>query len=144
MQCKIPFIILPLRPVDCIRGFSRETLVEMTTNIESQEHRRRQNGEIGYAEHPRAGGTDDLETFFSIAHRYLGMLFSLKQFKEKWQQLVRYVYLHINNAAEILCNTVTTMFSTCLCFQGVIMEDCHSYVANAILNFVTATTLCKF
>ena len=77
------------RPVDCIRGFSRETLVEMTTNIESQEHRRRQNGEIGYAEHPRAGGTDDLETFFSIAHRYLGMLFSLKQFKEKWQKLVR-------------------------------------------------------
>jgi len=63
----------------------------MTTNIESQEHRRRQNEEIGYAEHPRAGGTDDLETFFSIAHRYLGMLFSLKQFKEKWQQLVRYM-----------------------------------------------------
>ena len=58
---------------------------------DAKESRRRQNGEIGYAEHPRAGGTDDLETFFSIAHRYLGMLFSLKQFKEKWQKLVRYV-----------------------------------------------------
>ncbi|KAJ7394540.1 hypothetical protein OS493_000355 [Desmophyllum pertusum] len=77
------------RPVDCIRGFSRETLVEMTTNIESQEHRRRENNIIGYAEHPRAGGTDDMETFFSIAHRYLGLLFTLKQFKEKWQKLVR-------------------------------------------------------
>ncbi|KAJ7384016.1 hypothetical protein OS493_024028 [Desmophyllum pertusum] len=61
----------------------------MTTNIESQEHRRRENNIIGYAEHPRAGGTDDLETFFSIAHRYLGLLFTLKQFKEKRQKLVR-------------------------------------------------------
>ena len=61
---KRPFVILTFRPVDCIRGFSRETLVQMTTNIESQEHCQRQNGDIGYAEHPRAGGMDDLETFF--------------------------------------------------------------------------------
>jgi hypothetical protein len=26
---------------------------------------------VGYPEHPRAGGTDDLETLFSIAHRRL-------------------------------------------------------------------------
>lgn len=78
-----------MRPVDCIRGFSRETLVEMTTNIESQEYRRRLKNEIGYAEHPRAGGIDYLETFFSIAYHYLGLVFSLKQFKEKWPKLVR-------------------------------------------------------
>lgn len=112
MQCKRPFIIFTFRPVDCIRGFSRETLIEMTSNIESQELHRRQNWEIGYAEHPRAGGTDDLETFFSIAHRYLGMLFSLKQFKEMWQKLVRYVYQHLRNTAEKWCNTVSVL----LCF----------------------------
>ena len=75
----------------CIQGLSRETLVEMTTNIESQEHRMKLSYVIGYAEHPRAGGTDDLETFFSIAHCYLGLVVSLKQFKEKWPKLVRYI-----------------------------------------------------
>ena len=49
------------RPTNNICGFSRETLVEMTTNIESQEFRRRENDELGCAEHPRAGGTDDLD-----------------------------------------------------------------------------------
>ena len=82
--------------MDCIRGFSRETLVEMTTNVESQEYRRRLNNEIGYSEHPRAGGTDDLETFSSIAHRYLGLVFSLKQFKEKWPKLVGYINFSFN------------------------------------------------
>ena len=78
------------RPVENIRGFSRETVIEITTNIESQELRRLENEVIGYPEHPRAGGTDDLETFFSLAHRYLGNVFSLKQFKELWPKLVRY------------------------------------------------------
>lgn len=90
------------RPVDRIRGFSRETLVEMTTNIESQERRRRENNSIGYAEHPRTGGTDDLETFFSIAYRYLGLLVALEQFKEKWQRLVRYVLeFHVTNISVL-------------------------------------------
>jgi hypothetical protein len=64
-------------------------VIEITTNIESQELRRRENEAIGYPEHPRAGGTDDLETFFSLTHRYIGNVFSLKQFKEFWQQIVR-------------------------------------------------------
>jgi len=77
------------RPVDCVRGFSRETLVELTTNIESQEHRRRMNSVLGYPEHPRAGVTDDLETLFAMFHRYLGPVFTLKQFKEMWPKIVR-------------------------------------------------------
>ena len=77
-------------PVENIRGFSRETVIEITTNIESQELRRCENEIIGYLEHPRAGGTDDLETFFSLTHHYIGNVFSLKQFKEIWPKLVRY------------------------------------------------------
>lgn len=63
--------------------------MEITTNIESQEYRRRENGLIGYLEHPRAGGTDDLENFFSIIHRLLGTIFTLKQFRDVWNQVVR-------------------------------------------------------
>lgn len=70
-------------------------LIAMTTNIESPEHCRRLKNEIGHAEHPRAGGVDDLETFFSIAHRYLGLLFSLKQFKQTWPKVVRYMCIAV-------------------------------------------------
>ena len=44
---------LLLRPVGGIRGFSRETVVEVTTNVETQELCHRENGAIGYEEHPR-------------------------------------------------------------------------------------------
>ncbi|KAK3716248.1 hypothetical protein QZH41_018049, partial [Actinostola sp. cb2023] len=77
------------RPVENICGFSRETVIEITTNIESQEARRRINNEVGYPMHPRAGGTDDLETFFGLVHRYLGNVFLLKDFKQIWPRLVR-------------------------------------------------------
>ena len=81
--------IIFFRPVENIRGFSRETVIEVTTNIESQERRRLLNKELGYAEHPRAAVTDDLETFYSITHRDLGNVFILKQFKEYWPKGVR-------------------------------------------------------
>ena len=79
------------RPVAGIRGFSRETVGEVTTNIESQEFRRIQNGDIGYEEHPRAAETDDLESYFCVAHRDLGQIFTLKMFKSYWPKSVRYV-----------------------------------------------------
>ena len=44
--------VIFFRPVESIRGFSRETVIEVTTNIESQERRRLLNEELGYAEHP--------------------------------------------------------------------------------------------
>lgn len=55
--------------------------------------RRRESYEIGYPEHPRASGTDDLETFFGIVHRNIGTIFTLKDFKEYWPKAVRYCHL---------------------------------------------------
>lgn len=83
------FLVLFSRPVAGIWGFSRETVVEVTTNIESQELRCTQNREIGYEEHPRAAETDDLESYFCIAHWDLGQIFTLKMFKSYWRKSVR-------------------------------------------------------
>ena len=85
------FFLLSYRPVENICGFSRETVIKVTTNIESQEQRRVQNDAIGFPEHPRAAVTDELETFYGIAHRDLGNVFTLKQFKEYWPKGVRQV-----------------------------------------------------
>ena len=62
--------------------------MEVTTNIESQEHRRRCNNEFG-PEHPRAGTSDDVETFFSVCHQRLGDNFTLEDFKYRWRRLIR-------------------------------------------------------
>ncbi len=77
------------RPIDGIRGFTRETVIEITTNIESQERRRLLNNSLGYEEHPRAGSTDDVEAMFSISHYYLGNSFTLRDWKYKWKKIVR-------------------------------------------------------
>ena len=82
----IPCIKLP---VENICGFSWETVIEVTTKIESQEQRRDQNNVIGFPEHPHAAVTDDLETFYGITHRDLGNVFTLKQFKEYWPKSVQ-------------------------------------------------------
>ena len=82
-------VFLFFRPWEYVVGFSRETVVEITTNIESQEHRWRMNNIVGYPEHRRAGGTDDLENLFSILHRVLEAIFTLKQLNEFWTQVVR-------------------------------------------------------
>ena len=68
------------RPVKELCGFSRETVITVTSNIESMEFRRCQNGEVGYAEHPRAGTTDDVEAIIAFFHRITGIVFTLKQF----------------------------------------------------------------
>ena len=80
------------RPVKEICGFSRETVVPVTTNIESMEFRRCQNNEIGYEEHPRAGSMDDVEAIIAFFHRILGVVFTLKQFKSRWRNIVRCVH----------------------------------------------------
>ncbi len=77
------------RPTDNIQGFTYQTLIELTANIESQELRRQQNSDIGYPEHPRAATTDDNECFFSIVRRHLGGTFTLKQFQISFPKLVR-------------------------------------------------------
>ena len=50
---------------------------------------RRKNLDLGYDEHPQAGATDDVEAFFSLLHRYLGLIFTLKEFKALARKLVR-------------------------------------------------------
>ena len=62
----------------------------VTTNIESIEFRRRQNVELGFEEHLRAGTTDDMEAFFALLHCYLDLIVTLKKFKALWRKLVRY------------------------------------------------------
>ena len=61
------------RPIKGICGFSRETVIAFTTNIESIEFRRRENDSHGFAEHPRARTKDDVEAFFGLLHRFLGL-----------------------------------------------------------------------
>jgi hypothetical protein len=78
------------RPLKGICGFSRETVIAVTTNIESMEFRRRENGRIGYEEHPRAGTSDDVEGFIALLHRFLGNIFTMKQMKSLWRKVVRY------------------------------------------------------
>ncbi|OWF45548.1 hypothetical protein KP79_PYT07067 [Mizuhopecten yessoensis] len=77
------------RPMDNIRGFTRETFIEITTNIESQEVRRLQNAEFGYPEHPRAATTDDVECFFSLTRRQIGDTFTVPEFQNQWAKIVR-------------------------------------------------------
>ena len=77
------------RPIKGICGFSRETVIAVTSNIESMEHRRRETWRIGYPEHPRAGTSDDVEAFISLLHRFLGNIFTVKDMKSRWRKTVR-------------------------------------------------------
>ncbi|XP_078618099.1 uncharacterized protein LOC144885838 [Branchiostoma floridae x Branchiostoma japonicum] len=78
------------RRVEGLCGFSRETIVGITSNIDSQERRRRQNDDLGFPEHPRAGTTDDVECFFSMLHhKARGQLVTLKDFKYLFRKLVK-------------------------------------------------------
>ena len=72
---------------DC--GFPCEKVIATTTNIKSVEYRRRENSSIGYEEHPRAGTSDDVETIIALFHRFLGAIFTVKEFKACWQRVVR-------------------------------------------------------
>jgi len=58
-------IIFLLRRISNIRGFSRETLVALVANLESQLAGMEKKVQHGLApEHPRASTTDDVECFF--------------------------------------------------------------------------------
>ena len=89
IACHYAICCIFSRPVEYIGGFTTEVIIEITTNIESQEPRRCQSNEIGYPEHLRAGLTEDLECFFGVARSRLGNVFTLKEFKDGWPKLVR-------------------------------------------------------
>lgn len=74
------------RPIKGIRGFSRETVIALLTNIESQEYVRRQHLHQNESpEHPRASSTDDVECFFSVLHNQLGLNYNLKAIQNRWR-----------------------------------------------------------
>ena len=73
-------------------------MVEVTTNIVSQELCRLGNNIIGYEEHLRASETDDLESYFCVCHCHLGTIFTFKQFQPYWPKSVRLEQIISNNA----------------------------------------------
>ncbi len=76
------------RPLNCILGFTYETLVAVTTDIESRELKRIQNMEEGLPqEHPRSSTTDDVECFFSVMRDMIGKNFTIKRAQFEWRKL---------------------------------------------------------
>lgn len=62
-------------------GFPERRLLLSQQTIESMELKRCQSASIGYEKHPRAGTPDDVEGFIALFHRFLGMIFTVKELK---------------------------------------------------------------
>jgi len=85
------------RPIKGIQGFTREVVVALIANIETQEHRRQDGVRRALPpEHPRASSTDDVEGFFSILHGMLGQSFDLKTFFDQYPKIVNEFYKRID------------------------------------------------
>ena len=81
----ILFFSFIYRKIDNIRGFTKETLVALTTNIESREWRRQLPNRK--PEHPRSGTSDDVECFFSVMRDTIGRDFTTKQVKYGFRKI---------------------------------------------------------
>ena len=69
-------------------GFSRETVIALTTNIESCEWKRREYATLGHVqEHPRASSTDDVERLFSIMRDLSGKHFTVRVARYNWRKI---------------------------------------------------------
>lgn len=65
-----------------------ETLIALTTNIESREWMRRRCVQEGLPiEHPRASNTDDVECFFSLIRSMVGSHFTCKAVMYEWRKV---------------------------------------------------------
>ena len=71
-----------------VLGFTRKTVIALTTNIESIEHKRRKNiiFEIP-VENPRSGTTDDVECMFSVMRDLTGKHFTLQEVRYTWRKV---------------------------------------------------------
>lgn len=68
---------------------TREVIVALTTNIESQEFRRHDGEDKGLPpEHPRAGSTDDVEGIFVFFHELLGPIFDEQAFYDAFPEVM--------------------------------------------------------
>ncbi len=67
---------------------TRQTLIALTTTIESREWvRRRRALQSLPPEHPRAGSTDDVECFFSVLRNTIGTHFTSKSVMVEWRKI---------------------------------------------------------
>ena len=67
---------------------TRQTLIALTTTIESREWmRRRRVIEGSPPEHPRACSTDDVECFFSVLRNTIGTHFTCKSVMVEWRKI---------------------------------------------------------
>ena len=88
-------LLLIHRDIANIRGMTRETLIALTTNIESREQKRCYNVNNGLPqEHPRASSTDDVECFFSINRDQVGKHFT---YKDAWRKCCIEFSKHLQN-----------------------------------------------
>ena len=71
-----------------VLGFTRETIIALTTNIESVEWKRRRDATLGaQMENPRSSTTDDVECMFSIMRDLTGKHFTLREAKYTWRKV---------------------------------------------------------
>ena len=82
------------RSLSGVRGLTRETLVTLTTTIESREWMRTENGLL--PEHPRSSSTDDIECFFSILRNTIGVDFTTKKVMLEWRKICQEFAKRVN------------------------------------------------
>ena len=75
------------RNINTIQGMTQQTLIALTTNIESKEWIRRRHVGGVPAEHPRASTTDDVECFFSTLRDTIGNHFTCKSVMTEWRKV---------------------------------------------------------
>lgn len=82
------YLTIACRSISNVRGFTRETLIAVTTTIESREWIRRRNARKKLPpEHPRASTTDDVECFFSLTRNMIGNHFTVKDVQFGWRKI---------------------------------------------------------
>ena len=71
-----------------VLGFTRETIIALTTNIESVEWKRREYSNLKRPlENPRSSTTDDVECMFSIMRDLTGKHFTLREAQYTWRKV---------------------------------------------------------
>ena len=71
------------RPINDVRGLTRETLIGLVADLETRQWRR--SFLLAHnlpPEHPRSSTTDDVECFFSVMRDAVGKNFTQKQVHE--------------------------------------------------------------
>jgi hypothetical protein len=75
------------RDINSVQGMSQQTLIALTTTIESREWIRRNRSDTAPPEHPRASNTDDVECLFSTLRDTIGQHFTCKSVFKEWRKV---------------------------------------------------------